>query len=133
MSGCYFSIIFSNKLPNFVLFHKCSFSLIVLKFSVKLYSQILEKLWCRGSVSYTTQCNGTMSEFQNSKFDLIFFHEPLSIIDSFKQVMKIPHLFAHSRFFSSTIYLLNTNKIQVKCLSIVFRSIPLRLHLDLFI
>ena len=31
-SSCYFSVIFSNKLLNFVLFHKCSFSLIVLKF-----------------------------------------------------------------------------------------------------
>ena len=133
VSGCYFSVIFSNKLPNFVLFHKCSFSLTVLQFSVKLYSKILEKLRCRGSVSYTTQCNGKMSEFQNSKFDLIFFHEPLPIIDSFKQVMKILHLFAHSMFFSSIIYLLNTNKIQVKCLSIVFRSIPLRLHPDRFI
>ena len=58
VSGCNFSVIFSNKLPNFVLFHKCSFSLIVLKFSVNLY-----KLRCRGSVSYATQCNGKMSEF----------------------------------------------------------------------
>ena len=69
VSGCYFSVIFSNKLLNFVLFYKCSFSLIVLKFSVKLCTKILEKLRCRGSVSYTTQCNGKMSEFQNSKFD----------------------------------------------------------------
>ena len=66
VSGCYFSVIFSNKL-NFVLFHNCSFSLIVLKFSVKLYSKTLEKLRCRGSVSYATQCNGKMSEFQNFK------------------------------------------------------------------
>ena len=94
VSGCYLSVIFCNKLPNFVLFHKCSFSLIVLKFSVKLYSKILEKLRCRGSGSCTTQCNGKMSEFQNSKFDLLFFHEPLPTIDSFKQVMKIFHLFA---------------------------------------
>ena len=98
-----------------------------------LYSKVLEKLRCRGSVSYTTQCNGKMSEFQTSKFDLIFFHEPFPIIDSFKQVMKILHLFAQSRFFPRTINLLNTNKIQVKCLSVVFRSIPLRLHPDLFI
>ena len=28
--------------------------------------------------------------------------------------------------------MLNTNKIQVKCLSVDFRSIPLRLHPDLF-
>ena len=28
--------------------------------------------------------------------------------------------------------MLNTNKIQVKCLSVVFRSIPLRLHPDIF-
>ena len=131
VSGCYFSFIFSNKLPNFVLFHKCSFSLIVLKFSVKLYNKILEKLRRRGSVSYTIQCNGKMSEFKKSKFDLIFFHEPLPIIDSSKKVIKILYLFAHSRFFSSTINLLNTNKIQLKCLSVVFRSIPLRLHPDL--
>ena len=133
MSDCYFSVIFSNKLLNFVLFHKCSFPLIVLKFSVKLNTKILEKLRCRGSVSYTTQCNGKMSKFQNSKFHLIFFHEPLPIIDSYKQVMKILHLFAHSRFFSSTNDLLNTNKIQVKCLSVDFRSTPLRLLQDLFI
>ena len=54
MSGCYFSVIFSNKLLNFVLFYKCGFSVIVLKFSVKLYIKILEKLWCRENVSYTT-------------------------------------------------------------------------------
>ena len=133
VSGCYFSVICSNKLLNFVLFHKCSFSLIILKFSVKPYNKSLEKLRCRGSVSYTTQCNGKMSEFQNSKSDLISFHEPLPIFRSFKQVMKIPHLFAHSRFFSSTFDLLITNKIQVKWLSVDFRSIPLRLHPDLFI
>ena len=78
-------------------------------------------------------CNGKMSEFQNSKLELIFFHESLPIMDSFTQVMKILHLFAHSRFFSSAINLLNTNKIQVKCLSVVFRSIPLHLHTDLYI
>ena len=89
MSGCYFSVICSNKLLNFVLFHKCSFFLIILKFSIKPYNKILEKLGCQGSVSYTTQCNGKMSEFQNSKFDLIFFHELLPIIDSFKQVGQI--------------------------------------------
>ena len=112
LSGCYFSVICSNKLLNFVLFHKCSLSLISLKFSVKPYNMILKKLRSRGSVSYTTQCNGKMSEFQNSKSDLISFHEPLPIFHSFKQVMKILHLFAHSRFFSSTFDLLNTNKIQ---------------------
>ena len=37
VSGCYFSVICSNKLLNFVLFHKYSFSLIILKFSVKPY------------------------------------------------------------------------------------------------
>ena len=86
VSGCYFSVIFSNKLLNFVLFHKCSFSLIVLS---------------RGSVSYATQCTGKMSEFQNSKFDSRFSHGPLPIIDSYKQVMKILHPFAHSMFFLS--------------------------------
>ena len=99
LSGCYFSVICSNKLLNFVLFHKCSFFLIILKFSVKPYNKILEKLGCLGSVSYTTQCNGKMSEFQNSKFDVIFFHELLPIIDSFKQVMKNLCLFAHSISF----------------------------------
>ena len=69
VSCCYFSVICSNKLLNVVLYHKCSFSLIKLKFSVKPYNKILEKLRCRGSVSYTTQCNGKMSEFQNSKAD----------------------------------------------------------------
>ena len=73
MSGCYFAVICNNKLLNFVLFHKCSFSLLILKFSVKPYNKILEKLRCRGSVSYATQCNGKMSEFQNSKYGLIFF------------------------------------------------------------
>ena len=99
MSGCYFAAICNNKLLNFVLFHKCSFFLIILKFSIKSYNKILEKLGCRGSVSYTTQCNGKMSEFQNSKFDLIFFNVPLLIIDSFKQVMKNLRLFAHSISF----------------------------------
>ena len=74
MSGCYFAVICINKFLNFVLFHKCSFSLI--KFSVKPYNKILEKLRCQGSVSYTTQCNGKMSEFQNSKSGLIFFMNP---------------------------------------------------------
>ena len=133
VSGCYFSDIGISKLLNFVLFQKCSFFRILLKFSVKPYNKILEKLRCRGSVSYTTQCNGKMSEFQNSKFDLIFFHEPLPIIDSFKQAMKNLRLFVHSRFSSSTLDLLNTNKIQVKWLSVDFKSIPLRLHPDLFI
>ena len=108
MSGCYFAVICNNKLLNFVSFHKCTFSPIILKFSVKPYNKILEKLRCRGSVSYTTQCNGNMSEFQNSKPGLIFFHEPLPIFHSFKQVMKILRLFTHSRFFSSTLDLLNT-------------------------
>ena len=44
MSGCYFAVICNNKLLNFVLFHKCSFSLIILKFSVKPYHKIPEKL-----------------------------------------------------------------------------------------
>ena len=74
VSGWYFAVTCNNKLLNFVLFHKCSFSLIILKFSVKPYNKILEKLRCRGSVSYTTQCNGKMSEFQNSKSGLIIFH-----------------------------------------------------------
>ena len=108
VSGCYFAVICNNKLLNFVSFHKCTFSPIILKFSVKPYNKILEKLRCRGSVSYTTQCNGNMSEFQNSKPGLIFFHEPLPIFHSFKQVMKILRLFTHSRFFSSTLDLLNT-------------------------
>ena len=133
MSGSYFAVICNNKLLNFILFHKCSFSLFILKFSVKPYNKILEKLRCRGSASYTTQCNGKMSEFQNSKSGLIFFHESLPIFHSFKQVMRILLLFAHSRFFSSTLDLLNTNKIQVKWLSVDFRSIPLRLHPDFFI
>ena len=133
VSGCYFAVICNNKLLNFVLLHKFSFSLIILKFSGKPYNKILERLRCRGCVSYTTQCNGKMSKFQNSKSVLIFFHEPLSIFHSFKQVMKILRLFAHPRFFSSTLDLLNTNKIQVKWLSVDFRSIPLRLHPDLFI
>ena len=133
MSGCYFAAICNNKLLNFVLFHKCSFSLLILKVSVKPYNKILEKLRCRGSVSYTTQCNGKMSDFQNSKSGLIFFHEPLPIFHSFKQVMKVLRLFVNSGFFSSTLDLLNTNKIQVKWLSVDFRSIPLRLHPDLFI
>ena len=42
LSGCYFAVICNNKLLNYVLFHKCSFSLIILKFSVKLYNKILE-------------------------------------------------------------------------------------------
>ena len=75
VSGWYFAVICNNTLLNFVLFHKCNFSLIILKFSVKPYNKILEKLRCRGSVSYTTQCNGKMSEFQNSKSGLIFFRE----------------------------------------------------------
>ena len=133
VSGCYFAVICNNKLLNFVLFHKCSFSPIIRKFSVKPYNKILEKLRCRGSVSYTTQCNGKMSEFQNSKPGLIFFHEPLPIFHSFKQVMKILLLFTHSRFFSSTLDLLKSNKIQVKWLTVDFMSIPFRLYPDLFI
>ena len=133
VSGCYLAVLCNNKLMNIMLFHKCSFSLLILKFSVKPYNKILEKLRCRGTVSYTTQCNGKMSEFQNSKPGLIFFHVPLPIFHSFKQVMKIFHLFAHSMFFSSAFDLLNTNKIQVKWLSVDFRSIPLRLHSDHFI
>ena len=101
VSGCYFAVICNNKLLNFVLFHKCSFSPVILKFSVKPYNKILEKLRCRGSVSYTTQCNGKMSEFQNSKPGLIFFHEPLPIFHFFKQIMKILRLLTHSRFLSS--------------------------------
>lgn len=69
-----------------------------------------------------------MSKFQKSKFDLIFLNEPRPIIDSFKQVLEILHLFVHSRFFSNTTDFLNTNKIQAKCLSVDFRSIPLRFH-----
>ena len=86
MSGCYFAVICNNKLLNFMLFHKCSFSLIIHKFSVKPYNKILEKLRCRGSVSYTTQCNGKISEFQKSKSGLIFFPKPFPIFHSFEQV-----------------------------------------------
>ena len=71
-----FAVISNNKLLNFVLFHKGSFSPIIPKFSVKPYNKILEKLRCRGSVSYTTQCNGKMSEFQNSKPGLMFSRTP---------------------------------------------------------
>ena len=67
MSGCYFAVICNKKLLNFVLFHKCSSSPIILKFSVKPYNKILEKLRCRGSVSYTTQCNGKISILPNFK------------------------------------------------------------------
>ena len=44
VSGCYFAGICDNKLLNFVLFHKCSFSLIILKFSVKPYNKISGKV-----------------------------------------------------------------------------------------
>ena len=78
-----FAVRCNNKLLNFVLFHKGSFSPIIPKFSVKPYNKILEKLRCRGSVSYTTQCNGKMSEFQNSKPGLIFFSRTPSYISFF--------------------------------------------------
>ena len=44
VSGCYFAIICNNKRLNFVLFHKCSFCLLILKFSVKPNNKILEKI-----------------------------------------------------------------------------------------
>ena len=72
VSGSIASIIFINKPLNLVLFYKYSLFLIILKFSIKLYSKNLEKLRCQESMSYTNQCNGKMSEFQNSKFYLIF-------------------------------------------------------------
>ena len=53
-------------------------------------------------------------------------------IDSFKQLIKLHHLLFILRVYSSTFDLLNTNKIQIKCLYVDFKSIPLRLHLDLF-
>ena len=62
VSGCYFSLIFSNKLPNFVLFHKCSFSLIVLKYSVKVViggGRVVRWCWvnfqCRGVLQFGLQ------------------------------------------------------------------------------
>ena len=72
MSGSIASVIFIIKPLNLVLLHKYSLFLIILKFSIKFDSDILEKLRCRESVPYTNQCNGKMSEFQNSKFDLFF-------------------------------------------------------------
>ena len=57
---------------------------------------------------------------------------PFHKIDSFKQVIKLHHLLLCLRFFSSTIDLMTTKKTQVKCLSVDFMSIPLRLHLDRF-
>ena len=72
MSGSIASVIFINKPLNLVLFHKYSPFLIIIKFSIKLYSNSLANVRCRESMSYTNQCNGKMSEFQNSKFDLNF-------------------------------------------------------------
>ena len=72
VSGSIVSVIFINKPLNMVLFHKYSPFLIILTFSIKFYSNILEKLRCRESMPYTIQCNGKMSEFQNSNFDLFF-------------------------------------------------------------
>ena len=72
MSRSIASVIFINKPLNLVLFHKYSLFRNILKLSIKLYSKNLEKLRCQESMSYTNQCNSKMSEFQNSKFDLIF-------------------------------------------------------------
>ena len=66
MSGSIASIIFINTIPlKLVLFHKYSLVLIILYLSIKLNGGSLEKLRCRESMSYTNQCNGKMSEFQN--------------------------------------------------------------------
>ena len=92
---------------------------------------MLEKLMCKESMSYKNQCNGKMS--RNSKFDFFFFFfffffmNSFHKIDSFKQVVKLYNLLLFLRVFSSTFDLLNTNKIQVKCLSVDFKFIPLHL------
>ena len=66
MSGSIASVIFLNKPLNLVLFHKYSLFLIILKFSIRLYCNNLEKLRCQERMSYTNQCNGK------------FFHEQLA-------------------------------------------------------
>ena len=72
VSGSTASVTFNNKPLNLVLFHKYGLFLIILKCSIKFCSNFLEKLRCRESMPYTNQCNGKMSEFQNSKFDFFF-------------------------------------------------------------
>ena len=81
-----------------MIFHKCSFSFIILKFSVKLYSDSREKIRWGVGVSYSTQCNGKMSGFSQFKI-WIFFHELPPINDCFKQVIKCHHRFFFFFFF----------------------------------
>ena len=64
MSGSTAPVIFKNKPLNLVLFHTYGLFLTILKCSIKFSSNFLEKLMC--------QCNGKMSEFQNSKFVFFF-------------------------------------------------------------
>ena len=76
MSGSTASVMFNNKPLNLVLFKKYGLFLIILKCSVKFYSNFLEKLWCRESMPYT---NNVMVKCRNFRIQnlISFFHELL--------------------------------------------------------